>query len=78
MEGYDFRPTDMVKDMYQLKNGAWLALVKPSDLYYELRLCQNGEIKTIIGSGTDFKCAHVSRIRPVKKSMARKVLNNNG
>lgn len=78
VEGYDFRPTDMVKDMYQLKNGAWLALVKPSDLYYELRLCQNGEIKTIIGSGTDFRCAHVSRIRPVKKTMARKVINNNG
>ena len=76
VEGYSFPSTNEVKDAYQLKDGSWLMLVKPSEMYYELRHCKNGKIKTLIGSGTDFRNAHVSRIRPVRKSKVKKVLGD--
>ena len=75
VEGYSFPSTNEVKDAYQLKDGSWLMLVKPSEMYYELRHCRDGKIKTLIGSGTDFRNAHVARIRPVRKSKVKKVLD---
>ena len=76
VEGYSFPSTNEVKDAYQLKDGSWLMLVKPSEMYYELRHCRDGKIKTLIGSGTDFRNAHVARIRPVRKSKVKKVLGD--
>lgn len=76
VEGYSLPSTDEVKDAYQLKDGSWLMLIKPSEMYYKLKHCKDGEIKTIIGSGTDFRNAHVARIRPVRKSKVKKVLGD--
>ena len=58
-----------------MKDGSWLMLVKPSEMYYELKHCRDGKIETLIGSGTDFRNAHVPRIRPVRKSKVKKVLD---
>ena len=76
VEGYSFPSTNEVKDAYKMKDGSWLMLVKPSEMYYELKHCRDGKIETLIGSGTDFRNAHVARIRPVRKSKVKKVLGD--
>ncbi len=65
-----------VKDVYKMKDGSYLVIFKPGVMMYTLMHCENGEEETLMAYSTDFRCSHLARIRPVRKSKLKKVLDN--